>query len=129
MLPVQLATFIADTSIASCDTQSLADAQAPPVKAQRVSKLPDTPPAQELIEKNKATCTAAVRNGMKDPGAANMGTVSRLSSDVDYFNGQTFNVVSYAANANGKNSYGGYTGEKLQICSSDPDERRIVRTS
>lgn len=53
------------------------DVQALPVKAKRVGKLPDTPPAQDLIEKNKAACTAAVRNGMKDPDAAKIGIASR----------------------------------------------------
>ena len=103
--------------------------QAPPVKLSSIRKLPDTPPADSVIEANKQTCAAAVRAAMKDPDAARVGAARRSGADVDYFNGRAFHVVTYFVNANGKNSYGGYTGDKLHICSFDPGETRLIRTA
>lgn len=103
--------------------------QVAPVKLAAMKALPDNPPADSVIEANKLACVAAIRSGMKDPESARMGTARRSGADVDYFNGRSFHVVTYTVNANGKNSYGGYTGEKLHICSFDPDEKRIIRTA
>ena len=103
--------------------------QAPPVRVAAMKALPDTPPADKVIEANKLACAAAVRSAMKDPESARMGEARRSRPDVDYFKGRSFHVVTYFVNANGKNSYGGYTGEKLHICSFDPDEKRIIRTA
>ena len=103
--------------------------QAAPVRAAAVKELPDNPPADSVIEANKLACVAAVRGAMKDPESARITPAKRSGPSVDYFNGERVNVVSYWVNANGKNSYGGYTGEKLHICSFDPDEKRIIRTT
>ena len=103
--------------------------QTPQVRVASMKALPDTPPADSVIEANKLACAAAVRSAMKDPESARMGEARRSRPDVDYFKGRSFHVVTYFVNANGKNSYGGYTGEKLHICSFDPDETRIIRTA
>ncbi|HEY3046819.1 MAG TPA: hypothetical protein VGJ72_05050 [Polaromonas sp.] len=99
-----------------------------PAKEQPLVALPDTPPSADVIEANKLACASAVRNAMKDPEAARIGTVTRSGPGVDYFQMRTFQVVIYFVNANGKNSYGGYTGEKLHMCSFDPSEKTIIRT-
>lgn len=103
--------------------------QAPPARAVPVKELPDNPPPDSVIEANKLSCVAAIRSSMKDPESARITPAKRSGPSVDYFNGQRFNAVSYWVNANGKNSYGGYTGEKLHICSFDPGEKYIIRTA
>ena len=103
--------------------------KAPPVRPIPVTALPDNPPPGATIAANKSACAAAIRASMKDPGAAQLGEVLRLGPAVDRVNGSDFQVVNYAANVNGKNSYGAYTGERLHLCAFDSAEKRILRVA
>lgn len=101
---------------------------APPLRQVALQKLTDNPPDAGRIAFNQQACVDAVRRAMKDPDAARMGPGSRGGASLDYIEGRTVQVVTYFVNANGKNSYGGYTGEKLHMCSFDPTEKVMLRT-
>lgn len=80
----------------------------------------------EVVEANKRLCEFALRLRMKDPESARITNVSRLG--VQYYNiPNTPPGVTYTALVNGKNSYGGYTGEDSKICIFSLDETKFVK--
>ena len=92
--------------------------------------LPDTkPPPVERIAANLALCESATRLKMKDPDAAKIRPIRRHGPTTVFIDGKFVHGIDYFVAANGKNSYGGYTGEKLFICAFDRAEMTLLRTS
>ncbi len=83
---------------------------------------PDIPPAGDRIAANMATCERETRASMKDPEAAKIKDIKRSGVSQQYHRGKTFAGVTYTMNVNGKNSYGGYVGERLYSCVFDSTE-------
>jgi len=84
------------------------------------------PPTSEVLEKNKKLCLSMLRHGVswKDPDSIKLDEVHRLGSGPSMrMNGQT--VIRYTTDVNGKNSYGGYTGNRLAICEFDLAETKV----
>ncbi|VTU43025.1 MULTISPECIES: hypothetical protein [unclassified Variovorax] len=97
-------------------------------KRKLATKIPDTnPPTPELLAANKAKCSAAARDMLKDPDSARMTETQRFGPAYDYHAGKTHPGVSYGLEINAKNSYGGYTGKKQWSCVFSPDEAQLVR--
>lgn len=91
-------------------------------------KLEDPrPPAEAVITSNIGLCEAAARTVLKDEESARFGKSVRLGPAYDYFLGKTYRAVRYSMKINAKNSYGGYTGEKLWMCVFDETETKLVR--
>lgn len=88
----------------------------------------DNPPPEAVIAANLALCEATVRRRMKDPGSAKITPIGRGGPDFMYRSGQRVQGVTYHVAANGKNSYGGYTGEKIHVCAFDAAERTLIFT-
>ncbi len=96
---------------------------APPMKEKLQA---DTPPSQAVIAANLATCEKATRTKMKDPDAAQIKLIGRVGPSFMYSKGKRIQGVTYHIAANGKNSYGGYTGEKLYVCGFDTTEQTLI---
>ena len=92
-----------------------------------VAKLPkDVLPAPEVIERNKGLCEQVVRMRMKDPEGARITEMKRVG--VRSFNlPNTPTGVAYLLSVNGKNSYGGYTGETPKVCIFSLDETKFLQ--
>lgn len=91
-------------------------------------KLPDSPPPPAVIAANKTICEQQARAKLKDPEGARIKDVTRVGAANQYNNGPIFPGVTYTLIVNGRNSYGGYTGEKLHACAFTPDERTFSHT-
>lgn len=89
--------------------------------------IPDLPPPPGVIAANVALCETETRRSLKDPDSARIKDVKRGGAANDYFQGKFTPRVSYFLNVNAKNSYGGYTGEKLFSCVFTLDEKVLVR--
>lgn len=59
---------------------------------------------------------------MKNPVEAKIRIIARIVPVFQWRAGQRGTGVAYHIAVNGKNSYGGYTGEKLYICGFDDAE-------
>jgi len=90
--------------------------------------LPDKPPSEDRIAANLALCERTVRTSLKDPGAAKIEPLGRVGPAFQYRMGERVAGVNYAVTANGKNSYGAYTGSKTFICGFDAAETSIFFT-
>lgn len=103
--------------------------QAPKVKLLPVKATPlvDHPPHESVIAGNIALCEKEARAKMKDPAAALITPARRGGLTLQYDHGRTYPGVDYLLNINGKNSYGGYTGEKLWNCVFNENETVLVR--
>lgn len=99
------------------------------VQKQIEAALPVAPPAPEVIEANKKRCVARILAVLKDPETARVGEVNRAYSPApDYETARGwFPSFAYTVSVNAKNSYGGYTGSKLWLCSFDLSERELLR--
>lgn len=64
---------------------------------------------------------------LKDADSARIKDVRRGGASMQYQDGRTFPGVSYFLTINAKNSYGGYTGEKLWTCTFDAAEKNLIR--
>jgi hypothetical protein len=109
--------------------QTIESIQADLAKTKRLltTKIPDVATSPELVEANKRTCTQIIRSSMKDPESARIGDVSRVGAANSYYAGKNYQAVSYTALVNGKNSYGGYVGEKPYYCEFSMDEKTFMR--
>ncbi len=87
---------------------------------------PDIPPSNDRIAANMSTCEKATRAAMKDPDAARIRRIGRIGPVFQWVAGQRGTGVAYHLGVNGKNSYGGYTGEKLYVCGFDDSETTLV---
>ena len=86
-------------------------------------RLPaDIPPSADRIAANLATCDRTTRASMKDPDAAKIRPIGRVGPAFQWKMGERVVGVNYAIAVNGKNSYGGYTGEKTYFCGFDSTE-------
>lgn len=76
-----------------------------------------------------ALCELGIRTqgAWKDPDSIKIGNVRRLGFTTIKLHDATLPVVQYSVGVNGKNSYGGYTGEKLALCFLDSTESRLLR--
>jgi hypothetical protein len=83
----------------------------------------------EAIERNKQRCLARITAMLKDPESARLSEVTRAREPApDYeTNKGWFPSISYTVNVNAKNSYGGYTGSKVWLCSFDLKEQELLR--
>lgn len=99
--------------------------------AQRIGPAPpaelkepvDIPPPADQIAANSAICEAKTRASMKDPESARIKGLSRLGTQLQYYQGRSFYGVTYFLTVNAKNGYGGYTGDQLYQCVFSPDEK------
>lgn len=71
-------------------------------------KYPDNPPLSEVLEANKALCQRGILDSLKDPESARITNLRRQAPRNHYYDGKFNPGVSYAAEVNAKNSYGGY---------------------
>lgn len=76
----------------------------------------------------KAACIEWLRSmpAWKDRDSVKVQNVSRGKADVKTIDGVPAVIVRYTASVNAKNSYGGYTGEKLAVCYANEQETKIV---
>lgn len=84
-------------------------------------------PKGEELQKRIQQCTDMLKGGVqwKDPDSVKIKDVTRIGPGKSFkMDGST--VVRYAAQVNGKNSYGGYTGYKLAVCEFDLSEKSIT---
>ena len=92
-------------------------------------KLPDNAP-EELKTKSIELCKLAVLGQLKDPDSAKFQNISRSNSlerRLPILNGPLVKTSGFNGYVNAKNSYGGYTGNKLFFCSVDYEtETRIL---
>lgn len=95
--------------------------------APAVARLPkDVLPAPEVVERNKKLCEQVVRMRMKDPEGARITELKRVGvRRFDLPNTPT--GVTYLLTVNGKNSYGGFTGEEPKICIFSLDETKFLQ--
>lgn len=96
---------------------------APPMKE---TLRADTPPSADVIAANLALCERVTRAKMKDPESAKITPIGRVGPAFMYRAGKRVQGVAYHIAANGKNSYGGYTGEKLHVCGFDAAEQALI---
>lgn len=99
---------------------------APPAAPAKLERPADIPPSAEKIEANKAVCEKKTREAMKDPESTKIKSVSRGGTALQRLAGRVFYGISYNMNVNAKNSYGGYTGEKLYNCVFSLDETTFL---
>ena len=92
-------------------------------------KLPDNASA-EVRAKSTELCKLAVLGQLKDPDSAKFQNISRSNSlerRLPILNGPLVKTSGFNGYVNAKNSYGGYTGNKLFFCSVDYEtETRIL---
>lgn len=74
-----------------------------------------------------ALCESALRQAMKDPAAAMVSGIRRGRTG-EWCN-PDIQVRYYWAIVNGKNSYGGYVGEKPYRCALDMAETKVLKVS
>ena len=107
-----------DTASKSADasfSKALADAKLKP------------PPSPEFVRGRLQECERKIKSLMKDPEAARISDGSRMGPDLQYLKGVgAYNGTSYTFKVNGKNSYGGYTGNKLWTCVYDLTETKFI---
>lgn len=101
-------------------------ATAAPVEVKLEAPPYAPPPPAEQIDANRATCETKTRAAMKDPESTRIKSVSRSGVALQRLAGRAFYGVSYHMNVNAKNSYGGYTGEKLYNCVFALDEKTYL---
>lgn len=90
---------------------------------------PRMPPDPGTVEANKKRCLDRIMSMLKDPESARVGEVSRAAGPAPDYETSAgwFPSVSYTVTINAKNSYGGYTGNKLYACSFDLEEKDLLR--
>lgn len=88
-------------------------------------QLPDLPATNETIQRATALCETAVRNQMKDPESAKIKDIRRSRTD-RWCRTPPIQVRYYWMTVNGKNSYGGYVGEKPYRCALDMGESVVL---
>lgn len=85
---------------------------------------PDLPASEETIKQASALCEAAVRSSMKDPESARITNIHR--GGIGKWCKPTRDVRYYWMVVNGKNSYGGYVGEKPYRCALNMSETVVI---
>ena len=109
-------------------TSSVAEARAK-VQRQIDAMPPKMPPSPDMVEGNKKQCLNRIMGMLKDPESARVGEVSRAAGPAPDYESSVgwFPSVVYTVTINAKNSYGGYTGNKVYACSFDLAEQSILR--
>lgn len=81
------------------------------------------------IEAGKALCKAAAPKAVtwKDPGSLLVGEPFGGKMQVTQLHGVSVPSRLFFVPVNGKNSYGGYTGEKSLMCYTSQDGTRILK--
>lgn len=76
----------------------------------------------------KAACIQWLRSmpAWKDRDSVKVENVNRGKADVETIDGAPTVIIRYTASVNAKNSYGGYTGEKLAVCYANEQETKII---
>ncbi len=85
---------------------------------------PDPPVDEATIQLASSLCEAAARAIMKDPEAARISNIHR--SRTDNWCNPSRKVRYYWMMINGKNSYGGYTGDQPYRCALDISETDVL---
>lgn len=80
-------------------------------------------------QQGSATCVAAIKGSLRDPGSMQLGRVTRegrpFTVTVD---GREQSVRGYELVVNARNAFGGYVGAQLWRCVvDDATERSLVR--
>lgn len=98
------------------------------ISAKVLAELNKNPTNADRVEAMKAACLVWLRTtpAWKDRDSLKFGSVTRGKFDVTTINGSPTTVVSYLTTFNAKNSYGGYTGEKLALCYANEQENQIL---
>lgn len=83
----------------------------------------------DRVQAMKAACIDWIRRvpAWKDRDSVKISDVSRGGAQVITIDDSPLVVVSYTAIVNGKNSYGGYGGEKLYVCYANEQETKIIK--
>ena len=84
----------------------------------------DLPANDETVRNASALCDAAVRAEMKDPEAARVSNIRR--GRIGKWCRPNIDVRYYWMVVNGKNSYGGYVGDKPYRCALDMSESTVL---
>lgn len=95
----------------------------------RSDVLADSAPGgADRAEAMKAACVDWIRNvpAWKDRESVKISGLRRGRFLVHSIDGEPTMVVTYLALVNGKNSYGGYTGEKSFVCYANQQETKII---
>lgn len=125
----------------SSSASAVADIQAAQLRAKKQAEQLGNPPNDpEQIKANKIACLTAIRSLLKDPDSARIGDFTRSEGyETDYAGGGNlildpsvkrgtwFPALLYSLPINAKNSYGGYTGNKLYSCSFDVTDKRLLK--
>jgi hypothetical protein len=99
-------------------------------KADLAERRRHAPPEPAKIEATKRTCETAVRAALKDPEGARVRDVTRMGPSILFISSdKTLPAVDYSMIVNGKNSYGGYAGEKPWLCVLDPGESNVIKVN
>lgn len=96
--------------------------QAQPCDGGKALDIKATAPAPNH-ERAKTLCDVLLQARLKDPESA------RLVTEWRYIGAQRYQgeaAVAYGRMVNGKNDFGGYTGEKATICYLTPDGQRML---
>ncbi len=99
------------------------------LQVEAAKKLP--PPHPDVVEENLRKCESKILRSLKDPESAKISEGRRAGPSLDYVKGEmrTYAAVAYHFKVNAKNSYGGYTGNKLFSCVMDLEEKTILRVN
>lgn len=85
--------------------------------------------SNQTKEASEALCLAGVKGGLKDPDSAKFRGVARNGAFERPFpiaTGPMTKIVSYSGYVNAKNSYGGYTGDRLFSCTLNFSEEKVL---
>ena len=84
-------------------------------------------PDAATVSRNLGLCEKTIRDAMKDPEAARISAGRREGPALQFGQPELLPVaIEYYFKVNGKNSYGGYTGNKLYVCTFDLTETRLI---
>lgn len=101
---------------------------AKPVSSHKGFSAPVTGDSSDRTTNMTTACIEWLRRmpAWKDRDSVKVQNVSRGKTDVETIDGVPAIIVRYTASVNAKNSYGGYTGEKLAVCYANEQETKIV---
>lgn len=92
---------------------------------------PNTPEELAAIETGKALCKEIAPKAVswKDPESLRIGEVIPGKVASTEVNGKRIRGRHFSVPVNAKNSYGGYTGEKILVCITSEDGQSVLKVS
>jgi hypothetical protein len=82
------------------------------------------------IEAGKALCLASVpKQAFKDPESVRVESISGGREEAIEYEGTHLPARIYYLSINAKNSYGGYTGAQVHVCSTNEMGTRVLKFS